>query len=71
MYRVGIDIAPGLYRNNDSSEGCYWVRLRDFGGRFNDIIANEYSHSIQIVRIFPTDRGFKSEDCGVWKRIGD
>ncbi|HXF56339.1 MAG TPA: hypothetical protein VNO34_01945 [Actinomycetota bacterium] len=71
IYIVGVDIAPGLWRNSDSSGGCYWARLSGFGGTLDEIIANEFSESIQTVRIAATDRGFETEGCGVWTRIGD
>jgi len=71
VYIVGVDIAPGLWQNSDSSGGCYWARLSGFGGTLDEIIANEFSETIQVVRIHPTDRGFETEGCGVWTRIGD
>jgi hypothetical protein len=71
IYIVGVDIAPGLWRNSDSSDGCYWARLSGFGGTLDEIIANEFSEAIQTVRIVSTDRGFETEGCGVWTRIGD
>ncbi|MDI3341346.1 MAG: hypothetical protein QJR03_12525 [Sphaerobacter sp.] len=71
MYRVGRDIAPGLWRNSDSSDFCYWERLRGFSGELDDIIANEFSDTPQVVRIAPTDVGFAASRCGTWTRIGD
>jgi hypothetical protein len=66
---VGTDIAPGTWRNSDSSGGCYWARLSGFGGTFGDLIANEFSSSIQVVTIAPGDAGFESSDCGTWTKI--
>ncbi len=71
IFIVGVDIAPGLWRNSDSSGGCYWARLSGFGGTLDEIIANAFSETIQTVRIAATDRGFETERCGVWTRIGD
>lgn len=71
IYIVGADIAPGLWRNSDSSGFCYWARLSGFGGTLDEIIANRLSESIQTVRIAATDRGFETNGCGVWTRIGD
>jgi len=68
---VGVDIAPGTWRNDDSSESCYWERVSDFSGEFDALIANEFSSAIQTVTISATDAGFKSERCGTWTRIGD
>jgi hypothetical protein len=67
---VGVDAAPGTWRNSDSSGGCYWARLSGFGGTFGDIIANGYANSPQIVTIAPGDAGFESNGCGTWNRIG-
>jgi len=66
---VGTDIAPGTWRNSDSSAGCYWARLSGLGGTFGDVIANEFSSSIQVVTIAPGDAGFESSDCGTWTKI--
>ncbi|HMM43496.1 MAG TPA: hypothetical protein PKA95_16510, partial [Thermomicrobiales bacterium] len=68
---VGVDIAPGAWRNSDSSESCYWERVSDFSGESDAIIANEFSTAIQTVTIAASDTGFMSSDCGTWTRIGD
>jgi hypothetical protein len=67
---VGTDIAPGTWRNSDSSAGCYWERLSGFSGGFGDLIANDFSGSIQVVTIAPADAGFSSSGCGSWTKIG-
>jgi len=67
---VGVDVAPGTWRNNDSSGGCYWARLSGFGGTSDQIIANGYASSPQIVTIVPGDAGFESSGCGTWNKIG-
>lgn len=69
-YRVGRDIAPGTWRNSDSSEQCYWARLSGFGGSLDEIIANGLSTTPQIVQIKSTDVGFTAHRCGTWTRIG-
>ncbi|CCF86057.1 hypothetical protein [Nitrolancea hollandica] len=68
-YRVGVDIAPGTWRNSDSSSGCYWARLSGFSGELDDIIANEFTESLQVVEIRPSDTGFNTSRCGTWTRI--
>lgn len=68
MYLVGVDIAPGTWRN-DGSSGCYWARLSGFSHQFADIIANEYSDSQQTVTISSSDVGFESDDCDTWQRL--
>lgn len=65
-YRVGMVVQPGTYRAVPSSI-CYWERLSGFGGTFDEIIANDYGGGPRIVTIVPTDAGFKSSGCGIWK----
>ena len=66
---VKVDVAPGTYRST-GSVGCYWERMADFTGGLHSIIANNNTDARAIVRIAPTDRGFKSHGCGTWTRIG-
>ncbi|MEX0681993.1 MAG: hypothetical protein WD904_06905 [Dehalococcoidia bacterium] len=68
---VGEEIAPGTWRNSDSSDDCYWERLSAFTGKLADIIANEFDDTIQTVEIKSTDVGFSSNRCGTWTRIGN
>ena len=69
VWMVGVDIAPGTYRSS-TAEGCYWERLKGFGGTSSDRITNEYSIVIQTVTIAASDVGFNAgEGCGTWSRI--
>ncbi len=70
VWLVGSEIAPGIWRNSDSSANCYWERRSGLSGEFQDIIANEYSASIQTVTIQAGDVAFQSERCGTWTRLG-
>ena len=67
---VGTDIAPGTWRSSATSVGCYWARLGGFGGTFEDVIANNFSDSVEVVTIAPGDAGFESSGCGTWAKIG-
>jgi hypothetical protein len=69
-HQVGPEIAPGTWRNSDSSETCYWERLSGFSGEFDDLIVNGLSDIIQPVTIADTDGGFSSNRCGTWARVG-
>jgi hypothetical protein len=69
-WSVGDEVAPGLWRNSDSSGWCYWERLSGFSWSSSDIIANGLSYDIQTVRIEAGDRGFGTEDCGTWTYLG-
>ena len=65
-YIVGADIPPGTYRTRASTSGCYWERLRGFGGTLSEIIANELTNEYTVVTIKATDRGFRSTRCATW-----
>jgi hypothetical protein len=67
---VGTDIAPGLWRNDDSSALCLWQRLSGFSGEFDDIIATDVTEAIATVEISSTDVGFDVQDCSTWTKIG-
>jgi hypothetical protein len=70
MWLVNSEIRAGLWKNSDSSNGCYWERLSGFSGEFDDIIANDFTSSQSIANIVSSDTGFHSDDCGVWTYIG-
>jgi hypothetical protein len=63
---VGKDIQPGTYRTRNGSSGCYFARLKGFGGSVDDILANENTDAPAVVTITPTDKGFDSSRCGTW-----
>ncbi|MXW23325.1 MAG: hypothetical protein F4X80_10665 [Chloroflexi bacterium] len=75
VYLVGIDIEPGRYRAYGPLWACEWARLGGFGGDTTfgydtspDIIA--YSHEgSRIVDILASDAGFRSSNCGEWRRV--
>lgn len=69
-HAVGIHVRPGTYRVT-APRSCYWERTRNFGGRLEAIIDNEFtsSRSQQIVRI-RAGEGFTTRGCGTWTRTG-
>jgi len=69
-YLIGWEVGPGVWRNSDSSDGCYWERRSGFGGTLDDVITNSFSYDVQTVSIAKSDRAFYSSGCGTWKRIG-
>lgn len=70
VYIVGLDIDPGTYRSTNT-RSCYWARLRGFGqAGIDDVIANDNSDGPAVVKIAPSDVGFKSGRCNGWERIG-
>ena len=69
VFIVGTDLLPGTYRNSDSSNYCYYKRLKGFNGESSDTIASGLTQSLAIVTISATDKGFSSEDCGTWTKM--
>lgn len=71
-FEVGVDIAPGTYKTMvpPTSNNCYWERQRSLSGEMGDIITNDNTSPGQqvIVKILPTDKGFKSKGCGFWSQ---
>jgi hypothetical protein len=67
---VGTDMGPGTYRSGQGS-GCYWARLRGFGGSLNEIIANDFRSGggRSVVTIRSGDKGFTSSRCGTWSKV--
>jgi len=66
VFQIGKDIQPGTYRLREKPSGCYYERLKGFGGSVGDIISNENTSAYAIVTINATDKGFKSQNCGYW-----
>jgi hypothetical protein len=61
-YLVGVDIAPGIWRNDSNGNDCYWSRLT----RTGEIIDNYIGAGKGTTYIAPTDFAFYSERCGTW-----
>ena len=68
-HMVGSDIQAGTYRNDGSSDRCYWARLSGFGGTTADIIANDNPDGQAYVTIDPSDTAFESKRCGRWELV--
>lgn len=69
VWLVGRQLAPGTYRSPGGS-GCYWERLSGLSGDFEDLIVNRHARGPSVVEIKPTDAGFSTTGCGIWRRIG-
>ena len=67
VWRIGVDITPGLYRA-EASDGCSWRRISGFSGSSSEIIAIENPSGPSLVSISSTDAGFESKRCGTWIR---
>ncbi len=59
-----------MWRNDDSSQFCYWERLSGYSWELGDIIANEFSSSIQTVQVGAGDVAFHTDRCGNWTHLG-
>jgi hypothetical protein len=76
VYRIGIDIVPGIYQSAgapDPASGCFWQRLWHVAepGDETDpnhyVIASDYTRGAPIrVLIRPADVAFRAANCGVW-----
>ena len=63
IYLVGVDIAPGIWRNNGNNPKCYWQRSTKTG----EIIDNFYGMAGGTIYIAPTDYQVElHEECGTW-----
>lgn len=68
---IGVDISAGTWQSEvPSSDGCYWERVSGFGGRLDDILANNFADTQQVVTISASDAGFQTHGCGTWTKIG-
>ena len=69
---VGEEIAPGLWQNSDSSQGCSWMRLSSLGGGPSAANATgSTSATVLVIQITAADVAFHSAGCGTWTRIGN
>ena len=58
MYKVNVDIEPGEYTGDASSESlgfCYWARLSGTSGEFDELLANDSAMGVFYVTVLPTD----------------
>lgn len=71
MFRVGSDIAPGIYKSpGNADDSCYWERTKDADHGLNSIIANNNVTGTAVVTISAKDAYFKTSGCGDWKKAG-
>lgn len=68
LYLIGVDIAPGVWRNNGTSDSCYW-KITD---KYGDIIRNFFGMGGGTAYVPIT--GYQVEfdkDCGTWTWLSD
>ena len=67
---VGEEIAPGLWQNSDSSQGCSWARLGKLdGGPSATTASGSTSSTTIVIALGARDAAFDSQGCGTWTRI--
>lgn len=62
-YLVGRDITPGLYQGQAGQgvlESCYWARLSEVTGDFDDILAIDNANGTFYVRVLDSDFAFQT-----------
>jgi hypothetical protein len=68
VYRVGVEIAPGLWRPFPEREGyCYWARRKYDGIQLGSF----YGLSPGDVLVRETDYEIEFDGCGVWVFMGE
>jgi hypothetical protein len=60
-FLVGVDIAPGVWRNSATGE-CYW----ELTTRTGDIINNYFGAGGGTAYLSTTAFAFRSDGCGMW-----
>ncbi|MFF7095126.1 hypothetical protein ACFY9A_22425 [Streptomyces rubradiris] len=69
IFEVGTDIAPGTYKSTGNADGsCSWERLKDAGDGTDSVLAHGNVTGTAVVTLSASDRYFKTNDCGDWKR---
>ena len=74
QFAVGVDVAPGTYATTvpEDSRNCYWARESDLSGSIDSVITNKnFSAGSKVrVTILKSDKGFLSNGCGMWVKVG-
>lgn len=68
LYLIGVDIAPGVWRNNGTSDSCYW-KVSD---KYGDTIRNFFGMGGGTAYL--PAAGYQIEfdtDCGTWTWLSD
>ena len=71
-YLVDVNIEPGTYYSSPSRLGsCIWRIANDFTGDATAAVIAGKTNDRWIVTIEPTDVGFFTYGCGIWRKIED
>lgn len=69
VYIVNFDIRPGVWEA-PGGNGCYWQRSSRFSGSRFDRIQSGQLTGPHRVTIAAGDRGFDTQGCGTWRKVG-
>lgn len=64
-HRVGIDIAPGLWRSNGSNDDCFWERLNSRDEAYD----SHFGYAGGSVRIRENDDRVRFVNCATWTYV--
>ena len=70
-YFVGREFEPGVYVSEVGNDGgrCAWDVLSGFGGSASDVTRSGVGVLRGIVRVLPSDAGFRSRGCEGWTSL--
>ena len=70
-YFVGREFEPGIYVSDVGDDGgrCSWDVLSGFGGSASDVTRSGVGVLRGIVRVLPSDVGFRSSGCSGWTTL--
>lgn len=70
IYRVGADIAPGTYKSDNPTGGCYYARLSSLtAGGTDGIIDNNNVEGQVVIVVRASDAGLEVSDCGTFRKV--
>ena len=64
FYLIGVEVAPGVWRNNGNSDSCYWSVTTSTGAIINNHFGMAGGTAYLPARGFQVEFG---EDCGTWE----
>jgi hypothetical protein len=66
---VSEELAPGVYQSSAAAP-CRWEHLLGFSGAAHHDLDDGMAFGITWVEIAPSEVGFRSRGCGVWRWVG-
>jgi hypothetical protein len=66
---VSEELAPGVYQSSAAAP-CRWEHLLGFSGAAHHDLDDGMAFGVTWVEIAPSEVGFRSRGCGVWRWVG-